>query len=104
MEIMLEYPIAVAGIFSKGNDQDPVCTICFFATAPVLTSKQEVENYICFNIFPQLVQAINSGPDMVAGLIDRYAVEISERFDITCRGYLNAAHLSGTPRGGIEGK
>lgn len=101
---MLEYPIAVAGIFSKDDDPDPVCTICFFATTPALTSEQEVENYICSDIFPQLAQAIGSGPNMVAGLIDQYAAEISERFDITCRGYLNAAHLRGTPRGGAEGK
>lgn len=101
---MLEYPIAVAGIFSKGDDPDPVCTICFFATTPAIESPQEVEDYICSDIFPQLAQAINSGPNMIAGLIDQYAAEISERFDITCRGYLNAAHLSGTPRAAAERK
>ena len=101
---MLEYPIAVAGIFSKDDDPDPVCTICFFATTPAIESPQEVEDYICSDIFPQLAQAINSGPNMIAGLIDQYAAEISERFDITCRGYPNAAHLSGTPRAAAERK
>jgi len=100
MEAMLNYPIAVAGIFSKNNEPDPTCTICFFATTPAFESPQQVENYICSNVFSQLAQAIaNSGPDIIAALIDQFSAEISEKFNVSCQGYLNESHLSGAPRG-----
>lgn len=101
---MLEYPIAVAGIFTKDDVPDPVCTICFFATTPASASEQEVEDYICSDIFPQLAQVIvNSGPDMVTDLIGQLSSVIASRFDISCQGYLNEVHLCGAPRG-TEGK
>lgn len=94
---MNEYPIAVAGIFTKRSERDPFCTVCFFATMPPHSSADEVETHICSIILPRLAQiVVCSDADDVSAIVDRYAYDIAVLFDVECEGYLNAAYINGS--------
>lgn len=93
---MIEYPIAVAGVFTRQDSSEPFCSICFLGTAPPVASINEVEALIYSEVFPALAQIIvNSPAEIVSDAIDTCAIQLSVEFDMDCVGYLNEAFVNG---------
>jgi len=96
---MDNYPVAVAGIFSKTGESEPICSICFFATEPANATIEDVESCIYSNVFPALAKMIvNCSAAEVSTAINTCATQIETTFDVDCVGYLNEAFMSGTSK------
>lgn len=92
---MTNSPISFASVFTKDNDPDPLCSICFFVTPSVRTSSGMILHHLTHKIVPELAQIVpNSNADTLSFAIQDRMNEMETEFGVECRGILTDYNLS----------
>ena len=92
---MTRTPISFASIFTKDNDPDHICSICFFIFPDGLVNPTAITNYLTQRVIPDLAQKIpNSDADSISFAIRDSMGEMEGVFGAECQGVLTDYNLS----------
>jgi len=88
-------PISFASVFTKDNEQDPLCSICFFIAPGGWASANVILHYLSHKVVPELALKIpNSDTDSIAFAIQDSMDEMKKEFGVECQGILTNYNLS----------
>lgn len=92
---MTETPISFAAIFTKDNELDPLCSICFFIAPGSWANPSTVIHYLSQKVVPELARMIpNSDADTIIFAIRDSMDKMEKEFGVECQGNLTDYNLS----------
>lgn len=92
---MTETLISFASVFTRDNEPDPLCSICFFIAPGGWAKPNTILNYLAHKIVPELAQIVpNSNANTIAFAIQDHMNEMGEQFGVECQGILTNYNLS----------
>lgn len=92
---MTETPISFASVFTRDNEPDPLCSICFFIAPGGWAKPNTILDHLAHRIVPELARIVpNSNANTIAFAIQDRMNEMGEQFGVECQGILTDYNLS----------
>ena len=92
---MTSAPVSFAAIFTKDNEPDPLCSICFFVAPGGWANANTITHHLSQKVVPELARMIpNSDADTISFAIKDSMDKMENEFGVECQGILTDYNLS----------